>query len=129
MRLHHSLAALALALAAACAPATTGGSSPEEGSASPDRIFVQVSNTVTPPTPLTVYAAPQGGGNRRLLGTVSPNRTETFRFNMTLSSGAYLLMGRTTGGREIVTTPIVLTGGETVIWDVQLNSIRVSPRG
>lgn len=125
-----SLAALALALlAVGCAPAAgaagSGSPSAQQEADAMNRIGVQVRNTVVPPTSLTVYAVDSGGGTRRILGSVSPNRRSTFSFNPAANVSTYRLMARTTGGQELFSTPFTAGLGETVIWDVQLNSIRV----
>lgn len=130
MRLRGSLsipAALALALLAGCAPAATAGGSPsaQEQADAANRISVQVRNTVVPPTSLTVYAVDSGGGTRRILGNVSPNGRATLTFNPAASVSAYRLMARTTGGQELFSTPFTAGVGQTIIWDVQINSIRV----
>ncbi|HEX2091261.1 MAG TPA: hypothetical protein VHG28_02620 [Longimicrobiaceae bacterium] len=57
---------------------------------------------------------------------MSPNRTETFRYNMAFSPGSFVLMGRPPDGDDRRST---LRGGGRVIWDVQLNSIRVRDQG
>jgi hypothetical protein len=125
-----SLAALVLALlAAGCAPAATaagsGSPSAQEEADAMNRIAVQVRNTVVPPTSLTVYAVDSGGGSRRMLGNVNPNGRSTLSFNPAASVSTYRLMARTTGGQELFSTPFTAGLGQTIIWDVQINSIRV----
>ncbi len=125
-----SFAALALALlAAGCAPRATaagsGSPSAQEEAEAMNRITVQVRNTVVPPTSLTVYAVDSGGGSRRILGNVSPNARSTLSFNPAASVSTYRLMARTTGGQELFSTPFTAGLGQTIVWDVQINSIRV----
>ena len=125
-----SFAVLALALlAGGCAPAASAGGSgspsAQEEADAMNRIEVQVRNTVVPPTSITVYAVDSGGGARRILGSVSPNGRSTLHFNPAVSVSTYRLMARTTGGQELFSTPFSAGVGQTIIWDVQINAIRV----
>jgi hypothetical protein len=131
MRLRGSLcvpAALALVLlAGGCAPATTAGGPPsaQEQADAMNRISVQVRNTVVPPTSLTVYVVDAAGSARRILGNVSPNARATLTFNPAATVNTYRLMARATGGQELFSTPFSAGVGQTILWDVQINSIRI----
>lgn len=128
MRLRASLpvlAALTCIPAGACAPAATAGDGAAQEAAAANRIEVQVSNTVVPPTSLTIYSLEQGSGSRRILGNVSPNGRANLSFNPSITTGTYRLMGRTTAGQELFSTPFTASVGQTVVWDVQINSLRV----
>lgn len=121
-------AALALALlAAGCAPATSAGGDPSAQAQADamNRIAVQVRNTVVPPTSLTVYAVDASGSSRRLLGNVNPNGRATLSFNPAATVSSYRLMARTTGGQELFSTPFTAGIGQTIVWDVQINSLRI----
>lgn len=129
MRLRSTLPALGIALctavSGACAPGTTtAGESGSPGRVPANRIAVVVENTLVPPTPITVYSVETQGGYRQILGNVSPNSTARFTFSPSISAGTYRLMGRTTAGQELFSTPFTVTTGQTVQWDVALNAIR-----
>lgn len=118
--------AACMTLAGGCAPAaTTAGDEPAATELRQGEALVRVENSLIPPTAVTVYAVETTGGTRRLLGSVSPNRTESFRLRMPLSTSTYRLVARTTGGSEVVSTPITITEGDTLSWDMQINALRV----
>lgn len=130
MRTRSSILALAATvctlLAGGCAPAASGaGDTGAPSAAAEGRITAQVRNSLAPPTAVTVYALDGTGGARRILGNVSPNGTATLAFDPALTTGTYRLMARTTAGRELVSTPFTVSEGQTVVWDIQLNSIQV----
>lgn len=111
-----ALAGAAL-LAAGAAGCATGS-----GSGLPN-IGVEVQNDLVPSSALTIYVVPETG-SRRLLGSVSPSETKTLSFQE-LSVGQYRLMARTTGGREIVSNPIVLADARTIRWSLSSNILMV----
>lgn len=99
--------------AAACATMGSGG-------AGADNVSVEVENNLVPGSPLTVYLVNRETNIRRLVGNVSPGRTVTLRASASGPSGQYVLVGRTAGGRDVVSTPFSLTGsGSSIHWDVQ----------
>lgn len=104
---------LSTALASACATAGQGEASAEGGA------MIRVQNNLIPPTSLTVYAVGETG-TRRLLGSVSPNSTQTLRFEPG-AGGQYRILARTTSGQEILSNPVSVRSGEGIRWDVQAN--------
>jgi hypothetical protein len=117
MPLRRFAAALALllstALAGACATFGQGGAPTES------QVTVRVENNLIPPTSLTIYAITDRG-TRRLLGSVNPSDTQTLHFEAG-PGGQYRILARTTGGREILSNPVNVSGGEGIRWDVQAN--------
>lgn len=115
MLLRSSLSVLMVALFAAlsggCAAAGTGAAGGE--------VAVRVQNNLIPPTTLTIYAVPETGA-RRLLGSVTPNSTQTFTF-LPGAGVQHRFMARTTAGAEVVSNPVPVSPGATVRWDVQSN--------
>ncbi|MBD0319344.1 MAG: hypothetical protein ICV87_03360 [Gemmatimonadetes bacterium] len=112
-----SLLALVLVLAGACA-GTRG--QPNGTGNDPGGVSVQVENTGTLSSDITVYLVSSGGG-RQLLGTVRPNRTETLRYRGIPAGGQYRLLARPTGGREIASNSFLLNQGATIRWNLQSN--------
>ena len=113
-----SLLAFVLVLAAGACAGTRGqpnGTGNDSGG-----VNVQVENTGTLSSDITVYILSSGGG-RRLLGTVRPNRVETLRYRGTTTSGQYRLLARPTGGREIASNSFLLNEGATIRWNLQSN--------
>jgi predicted small secreted protein len=104
---------------AACASTSEGSGLNEIG--------VEVRNDLVPSSALTIYVVPEMGG-RRLLGNVSPSQTKTLSFRE-VSVGQYRLMARTTGGREIVSNPIVLGGARTLRWNLSSNILTIVEQG
>ena len=125
-----ALLALLLALLPACA--TTGGAEvgaggsvdvESEGRAGAARVVVN--NNLVVSSSLSVSIVPDVGV-RRLLGNVPPGRTVTLNYDGA-TTGRYRLVGRSTGGRDLVSDPFSFPGGGgQVTWDIQSNIIRVT---
>lgn len=113
------LVLLASMLAAACGTGARGGAPGEA-------VLVQVNNNLIPPTVISVYLVREGGGGRRLLGTVTPGSETTLRYTGATSGGNYRLVARVTAGRDIPSTPFSLIRGGTVNWDLQSGIATVS---
>jgi hypothetical protein len=114
-----SLLAFVLVLAAGACAGTRGQ---QNGTGNEDTggVTVQVENTGTLSSDITVYILSSGGG-RQLLGTVRPNRTETLRYRGNPAGGQYRLLARPTGGREIASNSFLLNEGSTIRWNLQSN--------
>ena len=97
--------------------ASTGGGAGGAGS-----VGVEVNNDLQPPTAITVHAQQTDGGARRLVGNVSPGSMRRLSFNPS-AGGQYVLIARTTGGREIVSNPITLSAGDSVRWNLSSNLV------
>jgi hypothetical protein len=113
-----SLLAIVLVLAAGACAGTRGqqnGTGNDTGG-----VTVQVENTGTMSSDITVYILSSGGG-RQLLGTVRPNRVETLRYRGNTAGGQYRLLARPTGGREIASNSFLLNEGSTIRWNLQSN--------
>jgi heme/copper-type cytochrome/quinol oxidase subunit 2 len=106
------LAMILVAFVAACA--SRGGTG--EGSTT-----VQVENNVIPSTLVTVWAVPEIGTRVRL-GDVLPGQTKALSFNATVA-GQYRLLARTTSGAELVSNPIFIGSGDTLVWDMSANIV------
>lgn len=85
---------------------------------------IEVRNDIQPPTPVTVFVI-DPSGSRTHLGNVSPQQTVTFPFRQYRPGESYRLVARTTAGDVLASTDIVLSGGETVSWN--LTDTIVSP--
>ena len=108
-------------LAAACArPTPVAGSDPEEAPRAPRRVTVVVQNNLRQPASLTVWAIARHGGRQRL-GTVLPERTESFHFVPDMPSGEYVLVGRTDYGDEVVSNPFSMSRALVVSWNLFSN--------
>ena len=115
--------ARALAWAAVLLSVTVAAcASTSEGSGL-NQIGVEVRNDLVPSSALTIYVVPETGA-RRLLGSVSPAQTKMLSFQEG-SVGQYRLMARTTGGREIVSNPIILADVRTLRWTLSSNILQV----
>lgn len=115
--------ALALLVAAGgCAPTTAGAGG---GAAPGSEIRVEVENNLIPPTSLSIYATTDTGV-RRLVGVAQPSRTVMLGFDPAGSSGRFIFEAVTTSGNSIRSTPITLSAGETVRWDLNANLVNVA---
>ncbi len=113
------LLAFLLMLAAGACAGTRGGQGTGEGDER-SGVSIEVENTSTPSSDITVYLVSSGGG-RSLLGSVPPNRTVTLTYRGNTAGGQYRLLARPTGGREIVSTPFLLGGTRAIRWNLQSN--------
>lgn len=121
------LGALLAALVAACA---TGGGPPsdeEEGAASVVRFTVV--NDIVPRTPATVRLVSEDGAVT-FLGSVGPDREETFEFERFNVSGRYALRAETGQGGEIRSNPFSLFPDAWISWELTSPTVGVgSARG
>lgn len=122
MRFSTAVAGMAtIAVLGACA--TSEEPQPQrtaEGGIAPVEVVVQ--NDLQPPTPITVWIDEEGG-TRHILGTVPPTTERTLTFDGVRAFGTYALVARTDAGQEVVSDSFVLSGGETVTWDMSSNAV------
>ena len=111
-------AALALFPLAACATAGQG----EGGRGGGESATIVVDNYLAVPGSVTVYAVTEVG-SRQLLGSVNPSSRGTLVFRSGDLTGTYRFVARTSQGSEVVSTPVALTGGERVRWDLRNNAV------
>jgi hypothetical protein len=110
----------ALALAAGlaplgCATSHAKGKSPE--------IVVHLTNNLTPPTDISVFAV-SGDGFRRLLGDVPPNGHKVLHASVSGAAQTLRLVAQPPLGRLLRSQPFTISGSETLIdWDLQSNSL------
>lgn len=114
-----TLFVLLASMLAACGTGARGGAPGEA-------VLVQVNNNLIPPTVVSVYIVSEGGGGRRLLGTVTPGSETTLRYTGVTAGGNYRLVARAMAGRDIPSTPFSLIRGGTVNWDLQSGIATVS---
>jgi len=88
MRNHKSMIMslfVTLAIAGLAACASTGGGATGGADPSGDSILIWVTNDMSPPSGVEVWAVPEGGARRRL-GFVSPNGRRSFSYSPILQS-------------------------------------------
>lgn len=88
-------------------------------------MIVHLTNDLSPPSDVTVYAVSQNG-IRRLMGDVPPNKDRAMKVPSDVPRGESfrLVAQRTTIGRPIVSQPITATGDGLIIdWTLQTNAI------
>lgn len=104
---------LALPLLASCA---SGGRPTRR-----EEAVLLVRNNLQLPTQLTVYVV-STLGERQMLGNVVPRETGQLRFRAPSISGQYRFVAVADGGRELVSQPIALNGGDMVEWNLLQNT-------
>lgn len=107
--------ALALALGGAACATARGGDD--------QAVTIRVDNTGAPSRALTVYVL-ESSGLRQAVGPVPPGRTVTLRYRGPTLGAQYRLLARVSGGGDIVSSPIALSPGGTIVWDIQANLAR-----
>lgn len=121
MSIHGSIRHTAL-VAALAAVSLTGCAAAGTGGPSAPSVSIEVANDLQPPTAVTIFAErTEGAASRRSVGNVSPGGTRTLTLSST--SGQYVLIARTTAGREIVSNPFVISPGTSVRWSLSSNLI------
>lgn len=83
-------------------------------------VVVDASGTFT--SNMSVYMVPETGVRERL-GIVTGDETERFTVSNVVWSDRFRLVGEAADGDEIVSNPFSIAPGQTVTWDVDLNSI------
>lgn len=112
-----AMAALALAFASC-----SHGHSHRDGAQ--QEYVVHLTNDLTPPSDVTVYAVAQDG-TRQLLGDVPPNKDRALRIPNNLFPGtSFRIVAQRTAGRSVVSQPIAATNAGGIIdWDLQTNAV------
>jgi hypothetical protein len=118
-----SIVAAALALMATTAVGACASGHSHRGGGE-QQIIVHLTNDLTPPSDVTVYAVSEGG-IRRLLGEVPPNKDRALKIPSDIFPGtSFRIVAERTGGRPVVSQPITATSGTQMIdWDLQTNSM------
>jgi hypothetical protein len=112
----------ALALAVGLAPAACA-TSHAKGKGSPPEIVVHLTNDLTPPSDVSVYAVSEDGF-RRLLGDVPPNGRKVLRFSISGVAQTFRLLAQLPLGRALRSQPFTVSGGQTLVdWNLQTNSM------
>ena len=88
------------------------------------RTVIHLSNDLTPPADVTVYAIGQGG-LRLLLGDLPPNGHKVLRLPGAIQPGTtYHIVAERNGGRAVVSQPITASNDDMMIdLDLQTNSM------
>ncbi|MGK7313458.1 MAG: hypothetical protein ACN0LA_14675 [Candidatus Longimicrobiales bacterium M2_2A_002] len=95
----------------------------EEG-ASGSEVGVMVENNAVPPAALTIWMV-KDNGMRQRLGTVRPNGTERYRYNVP-GIGEYRLVGTARIGQDVSSQYFTLSdNSQSVTWDIAANSVVV----
>jgi hypothetical protein len=119
-RLRRALVGGALALTAGLAPAACATSRARGGA---PEIVVHLTNNLTPPSDVSIYAVSEDGF-RRLLGDVAPNGRKVLRVPVHGAAQTLRLVAQLPLGRGLRSQPFTVSGGRTVIdWDLQTNSL------
>ncbi len=101
--------------AAACASSGGGGAADTTMQPAGNTVTIRVTNDMIPPTPITVWIAPETGSRRRL-GTIEPSRQGTFTFTPGIRSMDHRLVAEPSTGNDVTTTPFTLEGVTVVRW-------------
>lgn len=110
------LAALAMS---ACAGNTAG-----EGGGGGEQVQVVVQNDGTIPTQVRVYLVPAGGAEV-LAGSMSTLGTETLTVSAPVVQGTYFLRAEGGTGYRLNSPRIQLRPGDTVVWEMRRNLVRI----
>lgn len=114
-----AIALVAAMLMGACA--TGRARTDDEHSA---RTIIHLTNDLTPPADVTIYAVGQHGV-RQLLGDLPPNAHKVFHLSTAISPGTtYHIVAERNGSRPVVSQPITASNQDLMIdWDLQANSM------
>lgn len=124
MTMPRSLPALALTLALALAlPLAACGGTARGGDSGPstEQATIVVENNLNPPAAVTIHAV-SSLGSRQRVGSVPPGSTRTLRVSAGSLVGQYRFIADAGLGRELVSVPLPLSGGETVRWELNTNT-------
>ena len=112
-----AMAVMTTALVGACASGHSHRGANQE-------IIVHLTNDLTPPSDVTVFAITPDG-TRRLLGNVPPNKDEVLKVPADIFPGTdFRLIAERTGGRAVASQPITSTSALGMIdWDLQTNAM------
>jgi hypothetical protein len=118
-----TLAAAAMALMSLTAMGACASGHSHKGGAQ-QQIVVHLTNDLSPPSDVTVYAVSQDG-IRRLLGDVPPNKDRVLTIPNNLFPGtSFRIVAERTAGRAVISQPITATSSGGIIdWDLQTNGV------
>jgi hypothetical protein len=113
-----------MAVVAASAVGACASGHSHKGGGGDRSIVVHLTNDLTPPSDVTVYAVGQDG-IRRLLGDVPPNKARALKIPGEIFPGTtFHLVAEPTGGRPVRSQPITATNDAEIIdWDLQTNAL------
>lgn len=122
--LRRSIVGAAVALMATTAIGACASGHSHKGGGGGQQIIVHLTNNLTPPSDVTVYAVSQDG-IRRLLGDVPPNKDRALKVPNEIFPGtSFRIVAERTGGRPVVSQPITAnSGGQIIDWDLQTNAV------
>lgn len=112
-----------LMVLAGCAGNRGGGEAGASGSGE-DVVRVVVQNDGTIPTQVRVFLVPVSGAQISL-GAMSTLGSETLTGRAPLIRGRYVLRAEGGTGRPLISPGVQLRAGDTVIWNMRLNQVRV----
>jgi hypothetical protein len=119
--------ALALSLTSACTGASgsvvRGGPGGDPGPSS-QQVEIIVENNLVPSTSVTIHSVGTQGA-RRLVGTVPPGTTRTLRFRAGTLVERYSFVASVGISQNLTSNPLSLSGGDTVRWQLNSNTISV----
>ena len=122
-RVRRALVGGALALAVGVSPVACA-TSHAKGKGSPPEIVVHLTNDLTPPSDVSVFAVSEDGF-RRLLGDVPPNGHKVLHASVSGAAQTFRLVAQLPLGRVLRSQPFTISGGgQTLIdWNLQSNSM------
>ena len=107
---------------AACAPGSGDRDEPTPEGLGEAVVLIEVRNDLTPTTPVTVRIVSESG-TRSTLGTVSPGRTRTLRFDEPYFESAYMMVAETVDGNQLVSRRFELFPNSNVSWRLSNNRL------
>jgi hypothetical protein len=119
-----ALSLLAIVYNAGCATtpdeaATTAGAGAATGES-----VVTVDNNHNSFSAMTIFLVPDAGGVRQSLGVTEAGQSRSFSLTL---RGWYTLIAQHTGG-DVRSDRFHVAGRSTIMWDLQLNRVRVATR-
>jgi hypothetical protein len=125
VRMRRSVLGVVVAVAVTLTLAACASGHNRKGGGDDQPMVVHLTNDLSPPSDVTVYAVTQDG-IRRLMGDVPPNKDRALKVPSDVSRGSTfrLVAERTTISRPIVSQPIsATTDGLIIDWSLQTNAI------
>lgn len=117
-------AMLAVLVLAGCAGNQGSQGSDTAGGSGEDFVRVVVQNDGAIPTQVRVFLVPVSGAQISL-GAMSTLGSETLTARAPTIRGRYVLRAEGGTGRPLISPGIQLRAGDTVVWNMRLNQVRV----
>jgi hypothetical protein len=117
-------AMMAVLVMAGCAANQGGQGSETANGDGEDFVRVVVQNDGTIPTQVRVFMVPASGAQISL-GSMSTLGSETLTGRAPMIRGRYVLRAEGGTGRPLISPGIQLRSGDTVVWNMRLNQVRV----